>query len=282
MPSIVLRDGRRLTYRDYGDVAGKPVIALHGTPGAGLKFAGSDAAAARAGLRLICPNRWGYAGSVAPESMSLAAYASDAAELADALGVGSFGVLGVSGGGPFAVAIAGKLGMRVSRLALVCPVGLVAAAAGVPIPPFHRLSFRVVPRIPGALRLAFEGYRAVVLMLPELAVRIAAARACADDRRILRQDRVRAGLAETFSEGMRGGVAGCIIDMRLFARPWGLDLAGPGTARVWVGTKDGNVPGAAAVALARAIGAELVELPGRGHFWIADDDHDVWTWLAKT
>lgn len=281
MPSIMLRDGRALFYRDYGDAAGKPVIALHGMPGAGLKFACSGAAAERAGLRLICPDRWGYGGSSAPAARSLAAYAADAAELADALGIGSFAVLGVSGGGPFAVATAIELGVRVSRLALVCPVGLVAAADGEPISPFHRLSFRVLPRMPGALRLTFEAYRAVVRTCPGLAVRVAAARACADDRRILRDVRVRTGLADTFRDGMRGGVAGCVIDMALFARPWGLDLARSGRARVWMGTKDGNVPARAAISLARAIDAELTEMKDRGHFWIAGDDHDVWAWLAN-
>ena len=138
-----------------------------------------------------------------------------------------------------------------------------------------------MPRIPGALRLTFALYRSAVLTVPDLAVRVAAARACADDRRILSNRAVRAGLAETFRDGLHAGVEGCVVDMQLFSRPWGLDLSNGGRSRVWIGTRDGNVPEAAAIKLAQVLGSELTRQTDLGHFWIAEDDHDVWAWLRE-
>ena len=57
---FVLLDGRPIGYREYGAAEGLPVVALHGTPGSRLKYARAEAAAGTMGLRLICPDRWGY------------------------------------------------------------------------------------------------------------------------------------------------------------------------------------------------------------------------------
>ena len=50
--------------------------------------------------------------------------------LADELGLERFGLIGISGGGPYAVATAALAGRRVSALALVSPVGPLADMAG--------------------------------------------------------------------------------------------------------------------------------------------------------
>src|SRR5262245_23425504 len=115
---VVLAGGRRMSYRDVGDAAAIPVVALHGTPGSRLKFVLTEAAAHSLGLRLVTPDRWGYGRSDAPSGPALADYARDVQELTERLGIDSFAVLGVSGGGPFAAAVAAGLGRRVSALAL--------------------------------------------------------------------------------------------------------------------------------------------------------------------
>ena len=52
-PTVRLADGRRVGYRVYGAADGVPVLALHGTPGAHLKYAVAGEVAAQLGLRLI-------------------------------------------------------------------------------------------------------------------------------------------------------------------------------------------------------------------------------------
>jgi pimeloyl-ACP methyl ester carboxylesterase len=114
--TVTLRDGRTLEFADLGDAGGTPVVFHPGTPAAAGQGAVIAGAAARQGVRLISVSRPGYGASTmcAP---SLTAAASDTLELADQLGFEQFGILGSSGGGPFALAVAAVAPGRVSCVA---------------------------------------------------------------------------------------------------------------------------------------------------------------------
>ena len=127
-----LPDGRRIGYAEYGSVDGLPAIALHGTPGSRFMFALTDEGARARGLRIIAPERPGYGLSDVHHFDTLAETAEDVEAIADALGIGRFALIGVSGGGPHAVAAAARLKDRVLRMALIGPVGPVAGTAGSP------------------------------------------------------------------------------------------------------------------------------------------------------
>lgn len=278
-----LPDGRQLGWSSYGDEAGAAVIALHGTPGSRLKYASADATARALGIRLVSLDRWGYGDSDPHRAPTLRAFADDVARLADALGIDRFAVVGISGGGPFAAAVAAGLPGRVSALALVAPVGeMKPPGLRPPVSPFHSWCFDAMPRVPGAVRGSFELFRLVTRVAPATAVRIAALRACAADREVLSEPSIAAGLGQTFREGLARGADGPVIDMTLFGRPWGVDLgAVSAPARVWIGTADRNVPLGPAEALASSIpGATLCRLGGAGHFWIARYFDEVLAWLA--
>jgi pimeloyl-ACP methyl ester carboxylesterase len=279
-----LRDGRRLCYREFGASEGFPVIALHGTPGSRLKFAATDECAARLGLRIISPDRWAYGGTDAPSQPTLSGYALDIEQIADELGLETFSVAGISGGGPFAAAVAALLGPRVARLALISPVGPLAGA--IPrgeLRPFHRFCFGALPHLPGAVPVAFGFLRAALSVAPEAAVLLSARRAAAVDRALLLRDRqIRRNLGNAFRAGLAGGVRGPVIDLRLFSAPWDVELSRSTAAgRLWLGTEDRNVPLPAAHHLAAAIGAELILIEGAGHFWFSRHYDEVLRWLAQ-
>lgn len=119
MDLLRISDGRDLEYLEVGDPRGQPVVYLHGTAGSAALF---DDAARRRGVRLIALSRPGYGASrtTAPGLLSVA---RDVGELAGGLGIEEFAVLGISGGGPFALAVGAALPMRVSNI-------LVAAGPG--------------------------------------------------------------------------------------------------------------------------------------------------------
>jgi pimeloyl-ACP methyl ester carboxylesterase len=103
--TVTLRDGRTLEYADLGDPAGTPVLFFPGTPAtAGQARVVIDAAQDH-GVRLVGVSRPGYGASTFSPP-SLAATAADAVELVEHLGLERVGVLGTSGGGPFALALA--------------------------------------------------------------------------------------------------------------------------------------------------------------------------------
>lgn len=96
--TVTLRDGRTLSYAEYGILSGTPVIGFHGMPGSRLMMKALEPAVRTAGARLIAPERPGYGLSDPHRRGTLLTYPQDIVELADALGLERFAALGVSGG----------------------------------------------------------------------------------------------------------------------------------------------------------------------------------------
>ncbi len=278
-----LEDGRRMAYREYGARDGWPVLALHGTPASKLMFSIAETTSAELGLRLIAPDRWGYGQTDPHPRPSLEAWARDAAELIDALGLSQLSLVGISGGSPYAAATAALLGDRVVRMALAVPVGPIAATAVEHrLALLHRLIFMGVGRRPGLTRFIFRAYRRLAAWKPRRAVSLVALGQCRADRALLRTPAVQDFLSTMLRDGLEPGVQGPAIDLTLFASPWKSSLERICAAtRIWIGNDDQLVPLSAARHLASAIpNAELTELEGYGHFWIAQDYSEVLDWLA--
>jgi pimeloyl-ACP methyl ester carboxylesterase len=119
-------DGRVLRVEEAGDPHGKPVVTLHGTPGAGILYAPHVSDAASRGIRLIGYDRPGYGGSTAQPGRTVADCAADVRQIAGLLGIKRFAVWGVSGGGHHALACAALLPdvvVAVGTLAAPAPYG---------------------------------------------------------------------------------------------------------------------------------------------------------------
>jgi len=100
-------DGRTIGYAEYGAPDGPVVMALHGTPACGIGYAVLAPAAEAGGVRVIAPDRPGIRRSDRRPSADVVDHARDVARLADELGIACFGVIGWSGGGPYALAAVG-------------------------------------------------------------------------------------------------------------------------------------------------------------------------------
>lgn len=115
--TVTTLDGRRLAVHEAGDAGGLAVLAIYGTPmGARIYEPHAEDARTR-GIRLVTFDRPGYGGSDPRPGRSVADFTDDAAAVADALGIERFGVWGISGGGPHALACAALLGDRVAAAA---------------------------------------------------------------------------------------------------------------------------------------------------------------------
>ena len=117
---VTLPDGTVVGYAEAGDPAGSPVLYLHGSPSSRLEVGlpGIRETAEDLGLRVVAPDRPGMGFSTF-RRYSIADYPWLVRSFADALGLGRFAVIGVSGGGKYACACAWVLPDRVTRVALV-------------------------------------------------------------------------------------------------------------------------------------------------------------------
>lgn len=275
---IDVGDGRCFAVHRYGAASGVPVLALHGAPASHLMFAPADAPAAALGLAIIAPDREGYGATPLDSEPTLAGRAEALHRLADRLGLDRFALLAVSGGAPYACALAARLGARVATLALVSPMGPVADLAhDVPIALPQRRFFLHLPRRRRLVRLGAAAAAAAFRKAPEAMGRLFARLAGGDDRRLLATPEAGALLIAMTRDALRQGSEAGVRDLEIFGRPWGVDLTAiSAPTLLWQGTADRIVPKAVAFALAARIpGCTLYELEGVGHFWVLEHVDEV-------
>jgi pimeloyl-ACP methyl ester carboxylesterase len=270
--SLTLRlpDGRCFSYAEFGDSEGLPVLAIHGTPGSRFMFGLADVAARERGLRIIAPDRPGYGHSDYRRNPSLLRSAEDFVAFADRLGIERLAVIGVSGGGPHAIATASAIPDRVALLALVSPVGPVAECRKqVRMSRMHRLIFTRMGRSPQACATFFWSLRNVVKWAPGFAYQALQKRVTPADRAVLSRTEVKANLQQAIREGLKPGIKGALQDLRLFCSPWGLPLADIDVPTVvWQGSDDTIVPPNAAYHLAAQLPhCRLDVIQEAGHYW---------------
>jgi pimeloyl-ACP methyl ester carboxylesterase len=282
--TVVMSDGHELLVREWGVSSGRPVIAHHGTPSCRLGRPGHEAGDALAGVRIISFDRPGYGGSPPRPGRDAAAAADDVTAIADALGLDTFAVYGVSGGGPHALACAALLGGRVTRVAVSGSIGPADDPGLDWFGGMHPLS---VPEF----RAALEGRAALEPLVRPYVEALrddphAASDAWLDglpesDRRILLDPARRELDAVVELEANRQAGEGWIDDDLALVRPWGFDLEAIAVpVRLWQGDADLLVPPAHARRLAERIpGAELVLVPEAGH-WLDAHHHDMLAWLG--
>jgi pimeloyl-ACP methyl ester carboxylesterase len=268
--ALRLPDGRRLGYAEFGPAGGRPLLWFHGTPGARRQIAPEARALARTrGVRLVSVERPGIGESTPHAYRTLVDFAYDVERLCDAIGVGHFGVAGLSGGGPYALACAHALRGRVVAAAVlggVAPtVGPDAAPGGASrmIRAFGPFMGRARQPVGGALR----GLVRALEPLADRAVDLFASQMPPGDQRVFEDPATRRMFVEDLLLGSRRHMQALCLDVAMFGRPWGFALGDIGVpVHLWYGDADVIVPVAHGEHIARRIpGAALRIRPGEGH-----------------
>lgn len=268
---VQLADGRVLTVHDTVVPGGPGSLTLvwhHGSPQTGALLEPLVSAAAERGIRLVSYGRPGYGGSSARPGRDVASAAEDARQVADALGLERFAVIGASGGGPHVLACAALLPDRVAGA--VCLAGLA--------PLTDAFDWYAGMVSDGGLRAAVDG-------------RAARARHAATevfDPNVFTPDdwaALRGAWSSLGADAERAGAAGpdgLIDDDVAFVTPWGFDVADIAAPVLLVqGGQDRVVPPAHAEWLLRANpSAELWLRPRDGHISVLDAIPVAMDWLC--
>ena len=252
---------------EYGEPHGAPIVYCHGFPASRLEAAFAHDAARRLGARLIAFDRPGYGLSDFKAGRRIAQWPRDVREATQALGVGRFAVLGISGGAPYALACGAHLADRVSAVGIVCGLGPTCADDLQFFDPFARVMFGLARRVPwlsGAL-VAVMG--SVLARYPQWIFSVLAARLPACDRQVINDERVRPALLASVREAFRQGARGAACDLALYAAHNETAFAPiPVPLYVWHGECDSTVPIAMGRRLAAALNATAVFSSGHGHY----------------
>jgi pimeloyl-ACP methyl ester carboxylesterase len=233
---------------------------------------------------MIAPDRPGYGLSSFHPRRSLVDWAADVSALADHLKLESFAVVGVSGGGPHAVACARMLPGRVTAAGIVSGVGPMGDPEfDVGMVGFNRgLSF-LARQSPLVLRPIFWFQEFSVRRWPEAALRAATKRFPAPDAAMLERADVRAAFFDDAHRSSATTAQAATQDFVLFARDWGFRLQGVTVpCHFWHGDADRNVLiGHGRFMAGRIPGAVLHECPGEGHLLYVNHLEEVLETVAS-
>jgi pimeloyl-ACP methyl ester carboxylesterase len=225
------------------------------------------------GLALIAPDRAGYGGSSHDPARTIASGARDVGALIAHLAVRSSGVVGLSGGGPTALACGALLGDLVSAVTTVGGVAPVVPRH--PSLPPDRLLTRIARHSEAGARALFELTVRAGRARPEATLDRFAAHLAEPDARLLKENPdMRHAFLDDLRHPSKTTARAAARDFWLFTRPWDINLADlRAPAHIWHGTEDRNVPVAhARVIAARCPAAHLHLVDGAGHMLLSQLD----------
>lgn len=285
--TFFLPTGRRLGYAEFGDPSGPVVLWFHGTPGGRrqLPIVGRRAAE-KLGLRVVLVERAGSGFSEAHRYARIGDWADDMAHVADALGANRLGVVGLSGGGPYALACAGMPALR-DRVAAVAVLGGVTPSVGPDATASGAIVLaRRMSAVTSALRRPFAavtaGLLAPVIPLAHLAYSGLAAAMPDGDKRVFANPEIEAMFIDDIVGVSAGGFQALLDDARLFGVDWGFRLADVKVpVRWWHGDADSIISLADARAAAEHLpDVDLLLMPDESHLGGFAKADDVLAFLA--
>lgn len=257
--ALTLGDGRLLAWEEAGDPEGVPMLFCHGSPGSRLQrrvFVRD-----LTDVRMITPDRPGCGWSDYQPGRTIGDWVDDAAALVEHLGLSGFGVLGFSGGTPYAIAAAASdLPVRV--------MGIVSGDA-----PPGRLSDvptalgDVAERWPRSISLLLRLSGFMALFAPDFTANRATSSLSPPDQVVVAEADIRQAFLEMLRDALRQGPEGALLDLRLAARQWEVvPPRHPIPVRIWHGEADTDAPLSIAHYLAERLPeAEVATFPGEGH-----------------
>jgi pimeloyl-ACP methyl ester carboxylesterase len=271
--TVRLPDGRTLAFVDRGDRNGRPVVFCHGLWNSRSSHGPAPERCERLGVRFIAPDRPGIGLSDPGAPGGYRRWTDDVVALADALSFEQFGVIGFSGGAPYALACGAAIPDRVIAVAVA---GAYPPLDGPGMMGPLRRDLASVLRLarvaPWALRLAFSMPARALQRDPITFARRRARGAPECDRVAGERPDVFERAALGTAEALRQGTRAVAHDFTLLARPWDFALS---EVQVPVHVLHGAADRDAPVVLARRLHDELpvstLEIvDDRGHLVMLD------------
>lgn len=275
---ITLKDGRTLSFAEFGDPAGKPVMLFGGSNGRYIRP--NDDQTRAAGVRLITVERPGFGRSDYKPGRTILDWGNDIAQLGDALGLARFGVIGASQGGPYGIVAAYTIPERLAA------VTLVSAVAPLEVPGNTEgmnkgigMMTWLATRMPFIGNAMFSLIGKMAMRNPRSMVERLFSNLPPSDQKIMRDDAYALDMfVQDIPEAYRQGGAAMADDMRIVSTPWNFKLEDIRARPIylWQGEDDPNVPIVMGRYLTATIpGVQATYVPGAGHFLMYSHWSDI-------
>jgi pimeloyl-ACP methyl ester carboxylesterase len=244
--NIAVGEDRQIGFAEFGDPQGRAVFWLHGTPGARRQIpTEARVYAADHGIRLIGLDRPGIGSSTPHRYENIRAFADDLRTIADTLGIDNMAVIGLSGGGPYALASAAVLSDRVVTAGILGGVAPFLGDEGI-TSGLMNLGKRVAPLLKlggDPLRIGASLLVRSIRPVANTALYLYAAISPEGDRRLLTRPEFGAMFLDDLLNGSRKQLAAPFNDVILFTQDWGFRLDEVKVpVRWWHGDSDHIVP----------------------------------------
>ncbi|SDQ61986.1 alpha/beta fold hydrolase [Natronobacterium texcoconense] len=256
--TVPFEDGR-IVYAEYGSPDGRPVLLFHGTPGSRRVGRLFESHARAQDVRLLVPDRPGYGRSTPRSDRTLADTGTFVEAVLESAGVSRADVVGFSGGGPHALALAA------THEHLVGEVDVVSATPPPTLSPsrsqMHRVLGTLATTAPTVLRGLFRIQAWAAARRPPSFV--LSGFTTAEEQTAI-SDEAAELLKQDFLEAL-SSTHGFVTETALFGQEWGFSLAEiDRPVRLWHGDADETVPVEGARAMADAIPDARLEVDADG------------------
>jgi pimeloyl-ACP methyl ester carboxylesterase len=268
--TVAVRDGRRLSFAEFGAPRGPAIVWMHGTPGSRRQVPlEARRYADEHGFRIVGVDRPGIGSSTSYLYDRIVDWTGDLEMLLDTLAIDTCRLIGLSGGGPYVLAAGARLPERVHGVGVlggVVPTRGPDAIDGGPI----QLAVRLAPLLQLArtpLGFAITTGIRIIRPLAGPALDLYAAAQPPGDRNLLSRPEFKAMFIDDLLNGSRFQTSAPLNDLLLFTRDWGFtaaDVTVP--VRWWHGDDDHIVPHRHGEHLvARLPDATLTTIGGESH-----------------
>jgi pimeloyl-ACP methyl ester carboxylesterase len=266
--SLTLSSGLRLCYAEFGDPEGVPTFYFHGWPCSRLHAWTMHEAALKQGIRLICPDRPGLGLSDDHPERQLLDWPPVIEELSNHLGWEKFHIIGVSGGGPYALVCAALIPQRLLSTQVVCGAPPIDELGTQDLFWIYRLLIRLrkVSTIALGLVLGF-GAELASKHQHDFPLRNLVGLLSPSDQTSLQNPGHFNAMALSFRHAVRNGTRALITDADIYLNPWNFrfsDITTP--VHFWHGKQDRNIAWTYAEKIAN-------QIPNAITHWFDDEGH---------
>lgn len=281
---ITLSDGRKLSYCEYGDKNGFPVLYCHGSQSSRYEMHYDLSFAINNKIRIISIDRPGHGLSDYNFNGSILSFADDANELMNQKGIDKYSILGMSAGAPFAMGIAFKHSENVVKLGIVSGFAPYNDKSKTQLSKEINVLLSVAKSFPLFLRLMLKIQNWQLKRNPKKALGNFLKVMSDADQEILKNKSVMDIIEKMFTEAFRNGSKGVAHEIsKILVEDWNFQLNEIRVPTyIWHGSEDLNVPkGWAEIVNEEIPNSKLIIFENEGHLIIFKNAEDIFSTLLS-